>query len=452
MAAEERTKGVVVVSEVLDDARFSRFHLILILLCTLIAIADGFDTTALAVIAPTIAKGWGLGLPSFAPALSASLVGMALGGATGGMLGDRFGRRPIIILMFSIVTVATLASGFAVNISQLEALRLLTGFGIGGTIPLGAALVAEYMPKKLRSFLLVVMFSGHALGGTLAGLTAPVLIHNFGWHGVFIAGGVVPAVLVVALLVFLPESARYLTNRGGADARLRAMGLLKRANPAVRLDPDAEIVTGEQVAARGSVRDLFAPNRASQTIFLWITFFATQFVLFGLASWLTGLLTQAGHSQDVGAYAQMLHNLGGVFGSLAFGLLSDRLSARPVLIGVNFGAIVFIACLGAFAASPFSLWMAMFSGIFVLAAQLCLNAYTTGLYPTALRATGVGWALGFGRLGSITSPLVAGALMAQGWTPSSLFYAIAAVPLISIVALTFIRGERYETDGASAAH
>jgi MFS family permease len=200
------------------------------------------------------------------------------------------------------------------------------------------------------------------------------------------------------------------------------------------------------------VRDLFAANRASQTIFLWITFFATQFVLFGLASWLTSLLTQAGHSQDVGAYAQMLHNLGGVFGSLAFGLLSDRLSARPVLIGVNVGAILFIAGLGAFAASEFSLWMALFSGVFVLAAQLCLNAYTTGLYPTALRATGVGWALSFGRLGSITSPLVAGALMARGWTPSSLFYAIAAVPLISIVALTFIRGERYETDGVNSAH
>jgi AAHS family 4-hydroxybenzoate transporter-like MFS transporter len=88
----------------------------------------------------------------------------------------------------------------------------------------------------------------------------------------------------------------------------------------------------------------------------------------------------------------------------------------------------------------------------VLAAQLCLNAYTTGLYPTALRATGVGWALSFGRLGSIISPLVAGALMARGWTPSSLFYAIAVVPLISIVALSFVRGERYETDGVSSAH
>ena len=452
MATGVQTSGTVVVSDVLDSAPFSRFHFSLILLCTLVAIVDGFDTTSLAVIAPTIAHDWGLSLPSFAPALSASLVGMALGGAIGGMLGDRFGRRPIMILMFSIVTLGTLASGFVENIIQLEVLRLLTGFGIGGTIPLGAALVAEYMPKKLRSFLLVVMFSGHALGGTLAGLAAPALINNFGWHSVFIVGGIVPAALVVALLFLLPESARYLTTRGDPAARVRAIGLLKRANPAASIAGNAEIVTGEQVITRGTVRDLFAANRASQTIFLWITFFATQFVLFGLASWLTSLLTQAGHSQDVGAYAQMLHNLGGVFGSLAFGLLSDRLSARPVLIGVNVGAILFIAGLGAFAASEFSLWMALFSGVFVLAAQLCLNAYTTGLYPTALRATGVGWALSFGRLGSITSPLVAGALMARGWTPSSLFYAIAAVPLISIVALTFIRGERYETDGINSAH
>jgi AAHS family 4-hydroxybenzoate transporter-like MFS transporter len=148
----------------------------------------------------------------------------------------------------------------------------------------------------------------------------------------------------------------------------------------------------------------------------------------------------------------MLHNLGGVFGSLAFGLLSDRLSARPVLIAVNFGSIVFIAGLGMFAASDFVLLMALFSGVFVLAAQLCLNAYTTGLYPTPLRATGVGWALSFGRLGSIISPLVTGALMARDWTPSSLFFAIAAVPMISIVALTFFKGARHETDGSIGAH
>lgn len=452
MATNSGDGRVIVVSEVLDGARFSGFHFSLIVLCTLVAIVDGFDTTALGVIAPTVSRDWGLSLPTLAPALSASLVGMALGGAIGGMLGDRFGRRPTMVAMFLIVMLATLASGFAQDIRELEILRLLTGFGIGGTIPLGAALVAEYMPSKLRSFLLVIMFSGHALGGTLAGLLAPALIHNFGWQGVFFVGGIAPAVLVVALLFLLPESARYLTARGTSEARMRAIALLNRANPAAGVAADAQVETGEQTVAKGSVADLFRASRASQTIFLWITFFATQFVLFALSSWLTGLLTQAGHSQDMASYAQMLHNLGGVFGSLAFGLLSDRLSARSVLIGVNIGSMVFVAGLGAFAASPLALGMALVSGVFVLAAQLCLNAYTTGLYPTALRATGIGWALSFGRLGSITSPLVTGALMARGWSPGSLFYVIAAVPLVSIVALTFIRGQRYETDGAGPVH
>ncbi|WP_168454903.1 MFS transporter [Sphingopyxis microcysteis] len=452
MASNKDERPMIAVSDVLDNAPFSAFHFGLILLCTLVAIVDGFDTTALGVIAPTVARDWGLSLPTFAPALAASLVGMALGGAIGGMLGDRFGRRPVMIIMFVIVTLATLASAFAKNIQQLEALRLLTGLGIGGTIPLGAALVAEYMPKRHRSFLLVVMFSGHALGGTLAGLLAPFLINNFGWRSVFFAGGIAPAILVFALLALLPESARYLTAQGTTAARARAIGLLTKANATARVTAGAQLTTGEQAVARGSVADLFKANRGSQTVFLWITFFATQFVLFALASWLTSLLTQAGHSQDTGAYAQMLHNLGGVFGSLAFGLLSDRLSARPVLIAVNFGSIVFIAGLGMFAASDFALLMALVSGVFVLAAQLCLNAYTTGLYPTPLRATGVGWALSFGRLGSILSPLVTGALMARDWTPSSLFFAIAAVPLISIVALTFVRGERHETSDVIAGH
>ena len=452
MTSKAQRSDVAVVSDILDNAQFSHFHLILILLCTLVAIVDGFDTTAMAVIAPTVAQDWGLSLPSFAPALSASLVGMAFGGAIGGILGDRYGRRPVMISMFSVVTIASLASGFARNIFELEVLRLLTGFGIGGTIPLGAALVAEYMPKKMRSFLLVVMFSGHALGGTLAGLAAPALIDGFGWQGVFFAGGVAPAILVVTLLISLPESARFLTNRGDDVSRAKAIALLGKANRDCQIANDAKVVTGEQEAERGSVRDLFKGSRAGQTILLWITFFATQFVLFGLGSWLTGVLTEAGHSQAQGAYAQMLHNLGGVFGSLAFGLLSDRLSARPVLIAVNFGSIIFIAGLGMFAASDFVLLMALFSGVFVLAAQLCLNAYTTGLYPTPLRATGVGWALSFGRLGSILSPLVTGALMARDWTPSSLFFAIAAVPLISIVALMFIKGARHETDGGIGVH
>lgn len=452
MATNSDAGRVTVVSEVLDDAPFSGFHFSLILLCTLVAIVDGFDTTALGVIAPTVALDWGLSLPAFAPALSASLVGMALGGAVGGMLGDRLGRRPIMISMFLIVMAATFASGFAQDIQQLEILRLLTGFGIGGTIPLGAALVAEYMPKKRRSFLLVVMFSGHALGGTLAGLLAPVLIDTFGWQSVFFAGGIAPALLAVALFALLPESARFLTARGTDAARARAVRLLARANPAAGVAADAQLSTGEQRVARGSVADLFTAGRASQTIFLWLTFFATQFVLFALASWMTGLFTQAGHSQAVGAYAQMLHNLGGVVGSLVFGLVSDRLSARPVLIGVNVGSILFVAGLGAFAASPLALAMALASGVFVLAAQLCLNAYTTGLYPTELRATGVGWALSFGRLGSISSPLVTGALMAQGWAPGSLFFAIAAVPFVSIAALALMRAERYATHGEGPAH
>ena len=376
-----------------------------LVLCTLVAVIDGFDVSAMAVATPAVAHAWRAPLSLFGPALSASLLGLALGGAAGGPLGDRYGRRRILLVLFLIGLIATTFTGLAPQITPLTVGRFFTGLALGGTIPLGAAITAEFMPASRRRFLLVVMFTGHPLGGALAGIAAPSLIDAWGWPAVFFTGGLLPALLFFGLLAWLPES------RECADQR--------KAAPLSSQSP------------KDSVQELLGPGRLSATLILWALFFATQFQLFFLASWLPSLLTQMGQSLARSSYAETTFELGGLAGALALGRYTNpkaptRLLVVSYLVGA--AAVVVIPLVAGITLMLFT--VSALAGVGALASQLCLNAITTERYPSWIRATGLGWALSVGRIGSIVSPLVAGYLLTQNWSAASILTAAAGPPLL----------------------
>ncbi len=427
--------GTIDIASFLDESRFRAIHFSVLVLCTLIAVVDGFDVTAMAAVAPTVAEDWSLSPGALGPALSASLVGLAFGGIIGGFVGDRFGRRPTLVAMFMVGIAATAYTGFAQDLDHLVLGRFLTGLGLGGTIPLGGAMVSEYMPRRSRAFLLVVMFSGHSLGGALAPLVAPWLIEEYSWRALFFAGGILPVVLVLAMVVWLPESMRNLAVRGGFDAKLAR--LARRIDRTVAEAATGFVASLDPPQKSSVLWVLFGQGRAATTLLLWLIFFCTQFELFLLASWLPSLLNQTGYSLRESLQATTVFSFGGLFGTLAMGWLSDRNSPPLILVMAN--AITFFAVGGlawiVMGGGTGLLIAATAAGVGSLAAQLCLNAFASQVYPTVARGAGLGWALAVGRIGSISSPLVVGALLNAGMLPVTVLQLCMIPPLLAIAAI-----------------
>ena len=371
-------------------------------ICALILLIDGYDILAMAMIVPSLAGDWQLAPSAFAPALSACIAGVAIGSALAGKSGDRFGRRRTLLAFLAGGAVATALTAGAGSTEELAVLRLLTGVGLGGTIPLALALSAEQLPVGVRSTLLTVVIAATPLGSALASLLAPFLIDTWSWRAVFLAGAIAPAIALALAYALLPESHEWLTAR---------------REPA-------------------TLSALFAGERAIATSLLWLAFLANQFILLLLGSLLPTLLTGVDLSRDRALYATTVYSIGGMLSGPLLGWLSDRYRPQRVLLATYTLATFAVAALSVAASSTFTLFaVALLAGAGVSGSQIVLNAFAAIWYPTSIRASGVGWALAVGRIGAIASPLVAGSLLASGWSSRDVFLVATAAPCICIVAI-----------------
>ncbi len=288
------------------------------------------------------------------------------------------------------------------------------------------------MPPKRRAFLLVVMFTGHPLGGALAGLVSPDLIETFGWPSVFFAGGVLPVVILIAVFAVLPESPVILARRGQVSALNRVLSKL-----GVTKDPvivRAELAPNTTKASAVPIRELFAAGAGGTTLVLWALFFATQFQLFFLASWLPSLLTDMGHTLRTASFSATAFEIGGLVGAIALGQIASIKQPAKVLVPAYFAGSIAVGLIVVFNDNHLALFgLAAIAGVGALATQLCLNALTTQRYDAVIRATGLGWALSVGRLGSVASPLVAGTLLSAGASSANVLLLGVVPPLFCII-------------------
>ena len=378
-------------------------------LCTLVILLDGFDVQAIAFTAPAIAADWNLAAVRLGPVFAAGLVGMAGGALLIGPLGDRYGRRTA--LMGSVFTfgVFTALTAFARDVDQLIALRVLTGLGLGEALPNATALMTEYAPARRRALAVAVIFLGIPLGGMLGGVVAHALVPRWGWQSVFVVGGAAPLVLLPVLYARLPESVRLalLNPRqvAGVAPVLARLGL-----PGVA----ADYAQPEVGPPGASVRQILAPGLAGDTLRLWAVFFVNLMAVYFLISWIPTLLVQAGHGLERATQTSVLLNLGGATGPLVLGAVTARYGTRRILPAWFLAAAAAVAAVGQAGHSLGALMALTFlAGFFTFGAQISMNALAAARYATAVRATGVGWALGIGRLGSILGPVVGGVLV--GW-------------------------------------
>jgi len=402
---------------------------------------DGFDTQAIAFVAPVLARDWGVNVASFGPVFAAGLLGLAVGAFLFGPIADRFGRKSVLLLCTAIVGVFALATTTAGTTRELFVWRFLTGMGLGGAMPIIIALTSEYTPARLRATLITIMFCGFPLGSTLGGLLAAQLVPIWGWRAVFWLGGALPLALLGVLAVWLPESVHYLMRRGRSSSDVANSSdiarLLRKLAPAQTFGREPRFASLRDAVPPGSpLRLLFTADRVATTLLLWVAFFMNLLVMYFLVNWMPALFSRAGLPIQTAIISTAILNFGGVVGAVVLGRIIDRIAAHAVLGGAYATAAVFIVVI-AFAGTDLRILLPslFFTGFGVVGAQIGMNALTAGVYPPAIRSTGVGWALGVGRIGSIVGPSIGGWLLGLGWATSSLFALAAAPALVAAISV-----------------
>ena len=410
-----------------DEQKFGRFNLNLLLWSFLAMMADGYDISALASAAPELARSWHIPAKTFGPAFSASLLGILFGAPLLGYFGDKCGRKRAIISGCLIYGLGTLATVWAANLDQVTAVRFVTGVGIGGLMPNTIALNAELAPKRLRATLIVLMFTGITMGSGLPGYIQAWLIPRYGWQIMFWIGGLAPLVVAVALFFTLPESVRFLVSQ--ADRRAELLATIRRLRSDLSIAEDAQFVSAPGPQAIGSgIGQIFGGALAWITPLLWGCFTTALMANFFISSWLPLILDGSGLTAKQSGIAISSYHYGGTIG----GLLVSVVLARFGFVAI---ALLFLLAIPAIAAIgvPGISYVTMTSlvalgGFCTLGAQFGNNAASGLLYPSAVRSRGVGWALGIGRFGSIAGPLLGGILIGLKVSVPHLFL-FAAIPM-----------------------
>lgn len=413
------------IGALIDGRTLSGFQVRVLVLIGCLVLMDGFDVQVIGFVAPALLRDWSLKPEALGPLFGAGLFGMLMGSTGLGMLADRIGRRPVIIGATFFVASCVLSTAATRSMPQLLALRFLTGLGLGGVLGNAVTLASEYCPSARRASLLMGISCGFTAGAILGGLLAAVLIPRVGWRSVFIAGGLLPFGVGLLLIRDLPESLQLLLVRGADRARVKHW--LKRLAPEMNIELKAPLnVTN--LAVKASIIDLFRNGLGLPTLLLWAVSFANLLNLFFLSSWLPTLAARMGYSDSLGVLLGTTLQAGGILGALILGRFIDRFGFYPVLVPSFLLGAVMIAGVGRpdipVAAACV---VVLLAGATIVGAQPGINALATFVYPTSLRATGVGWCLGIGRAGSIVGPLVAARLIAHQYTNESLFM-FAAVP------------------------
>jgi MFS transporter, putative metabolite:H+ symporter len=421
----------------LEKLPFSRWHLNLAILAGIGVLFDAADFALFGAALPPIAREFGLGPAQAGLLATIGLVGAFVGALFWGTISDYIGRRTSFNATIGIFTVFTGLTALSWNVFSLTVFRFISNFGLGGQVPVALTISAEFMPSRLRGRVSSSVLAAFPLGLAVAAGLSLLLIPRFGWRALF-AVGVIPALLLLVVRRYMPESVRYLISRGKVGEAERTVEMIERkvhghTNPkTVEAAPQPEVGVNRGV----TVFELLAPERRRTTILLWIVSFCFFWSSNGILFMLPTILTERGIPLSQAISFALVQGIFGVFGYSICGFLIDRFGRRPILF------------LYFFVGAAFHLWFAMASGFWMYVSIALVGWVNPGVYgptgvyvgelhPTHMRATAVGWFFGIGRIGSFLAPTVVGLMLAGGvghyvLHTFALTYLIAAFAIIAI--------------------
>ena len=417
------------IDQILDSQPISARQILIVVLCFCVATLDGLDLAIVGFLAPAIRGEWHIGPGDLALLFSGGLVGYSVGSLIAGPTADTIGRKKVLIIAVSIFGFTCASSAFVRSFQELLILRVLTGIGLGAAAPNAITLTSEFCPARKRSFLITTMFCGFTLGSAAGGtLVVPLLLPHVGWRGVFVVIGALPLVLVPLLVAYLPESLKYLIHRGAKWETIEP--LLRKVSPG--LATDAQAIISEDEHKGSPLAQLFTGMFRTYTPLLWFCYFLSLLVIYLFTNWLPIVIVDSGLPISAASIVVGLFQIGAAIGALGLGYFMDRYRPETVLSTSYLVGAIGIAVMGFAYSSQILLAICMFlTGACVSGGMTGANALTSQVYPTSSRATGVGWALGIGRIGSIIGSAAGAWIFSKAFKIQTAFL-IAAVPAVCI--------------------
>lgn len=427
------------VQTTLDNAKLTALHWHVLIWCSLVIIVDAYDLIVYGAVAGTIAREWKLNSDIIGYLGSSALVGMMLGAIVFGSLADVFGRKNMLMLCIAIFSIFTFWTGFTTDVWGFGATRFIAGLGIGGAMPNAVSLMNEYAPKRLRSLMVSIMFSGYGVGGLLAALIGREFIPAYGWQIMFYIAGI-PILLVFAIWILVPDSLVFLIKQNKTDEAKRAFEKLTNTN----LDEDNELEINKNQKVTESVVGLFKENRTFTTFLFWIAFFMNLWMVYALSTFLPKLMANAGYGFEDRITFLLYLNVGGIIGAILGGWLSDKFHHKPVLMIFFILSGIALALLG-FKNSTWILnILVALGGVALIGGQILLYGYVARYYPISVRGSALGWASGVGRAGGILGPILLGKILILNWAHETYFY-IFLIPSFIVVICMFLTQTKYAT-------
>ncbi|MGO1062635.1 MFS transporter [Acinetobacter lwoffii] len=435
------------INTLIDEAKFTPFHWGVLIWCLLIIIFDGYDLVIYGVALPLLMQEWSLSAVQAGMLASTALFGMMFGAMSFGTLSDKLGRKKTIMICVAIFSGFTFIGASATSPVEFGILRFLAGLGIGGVMPNVVALMTEYAPKRIRSTLVALMFSGYAIGGMTSALLGAWLVPQFGWKIMFLLAGV-PLLILPILWKYLPESLMYLTNK---QQTAKAHDIIQKISPTQVITSDTQFVLNEvQKGDEAPLKALFQQGRSFSTFMFWLAFFMCLLMVYALGSWLPKLMIQAGYSLGASMIFLFALNIGGMVGAIGGGYLADKFHIKKVLTIMFLCGAIALILLG-FNSPQFVLYtLIAVAGAATIGSQILLYTFVAQYYPSTVRSTGMGWASGIGRIGAIVGPVLTGALLTMNLPHQMNFFAIAIPGVIAALAI-FLVNLKTSVDGQALA-
>jgi AAHS family 4-hydroxybenzoate transporter-like MFS transporter len=436
MSTERHTGGTTALHALLEAQSLKPYHFVVFGLCFLGLMLDGFCAQTMGYVAPVLKEQWHISPEKLGQVFSASIFGMLVGSLTLSVIADKFGRRPVMVGALLWAGVLVTYTTTARNLEQLVVLRFLTGLGLGTLMPTMLSLISEYAPVKSRSTIVTIACTGFVLGAAVGGGIASVLIPHYGPYSVFLFSGVATVAIAILLQLCAPESIQYLASKKVIPVQ-QIGTILQRFG--IAADRAKELATGTQNAKKpASWKNIFSGRQGWVTILLWVVNFTNLLDLYFLANWLPTLLKSYGLALAVAIAGSTALQSGGLPGSIGLGLLIRRFKIEYVLVFNFLLATIAIASVGYAVGTTFLHPAIFIAGVCIIGGQSAVNALSAHCYPPQIRSTGMGWAMGIGRLGSILGPIIGGTMVANNHGPQDIMFMAAFAAFVSFLAVTLM--------------
>ena len=418
-------------NDFIDKGSISSQQILVVALCFLFNMLDGFDITAMAVVASSVSLDLNLTDDLLGWIFSFALAGMMVGAMILAPMADIIGRRALIILSLILVGLSIFLTSKADNLTLFILLRFISGMGAGALLACQASLAAEYSPEKYRAMSVALVTAGYPTGAMMTSVVAGYILPDYGWRAMFVFGGTITLGMVIVAWLMIPESLKYLLEKRPTNALEKINRILQKLKHSP-IEQLPELIKNDEnkTTLLSNMRMLLSPAYRRLSLTLWTAFFCAFGTLYFLMSWIPKLMENAGYDLSAGRDAFLLFNLGGVIGIYLLGFLSIKLKLTNLIFNLSIASAISMIV---FAYAPNELntllFLLLVIGILQQSAFTGLYGVAAKAYPTEIRSTGVGWAIGLGRTGAVVGPALAGYLILAGYDMSANFI-FFSIPMV----------------------